>query len=209
MLALARAGATDEAAQRFERHGLAASREEDVAALEARIAKDVALAGSGAERRREAGRARDLYEAIFERTGGYYPAINAATLSLVAGEPERARELARTVLRLLEQIDERSYYAAATEGEAHLLLRDEAAAREALERAAAMHEGDHGALADDAPSAAPRLRPRGNRTAGCRHPRRTGSGAFLWTSDRGGRDAGRFPAEAERRVAAQIEAEVK
>ena len=45
-----------------------------MAALRARIAKDVALAASGPERRREAARAAALYGAIFARTGGYYPA---------------------------------------------------------------------------------------------------------------------------------------
>ena len=50
VLALARAGATAEAAKRFQRYGLAASTDEDIAALEARLAKDEALAKSGAER---------------------------------------------------------------------------------------------------------------------------------------------------------------
>src|ERR1700754_2119552 len=43
VLALARAGATDEAAARFERYRLAESDEADVVALRARIAKDLAL----------------------------------------------------------------------------------------------------------------------------------------------------------------------
>jgi len=147
VLALARAGATEEAGRRFERHGLAASREEEIAALGARIAKDLALAAHADQRTIEAARARDLYEAIYRRTRGYYPAINAATLSLLAEEPDRARELATVVLKLLRSGRDASYYAAATEGEAHLLLGDVAAARDALERAAASHGGDHGALA--------------------------------------------------------------
>ena len=68
VLALARAGATEEAARRFERFGLADHEDEDIAALGARIAKDLALAATGAERRREAAHARDLYEAIYTRT---------------------------------------------------------------------------------------------------------------------------------------------
>ena len=147
VLALARAGATEEAAARFRRYRLSESQEEDVAALGARIAKDRALAATDAERAVRAAGARDLYQAIFDRTGGYYPAINAATLSLVAGEPERARELARMVLDLLERGSEASYYAVATAGEAQLLLGDEAAARAALEEAAKLHGGDHSALA--------------------------------------------------------------
>jgi len=46
VLALARAGSTDEARRRFDAYGLAAVDEEDVQALQARIAKDVALAAT-------------------------------------------------------------------------------------------------------------------------------------------------------------------
>jgi Adenylate and Guanylate cyclase catalytic domain/MAP3K TRAFs-binding domain len=146
VLALARAGATEEAARRFEEYGLAGVPDEDVAALEARIAKDLALAAAGPERRREAARAARLYGAVFERTGGYYPAINAATLHLVAGDRTRARALAATVLELLVAKTGDSYYAAATEAEARLLRGELAAAMTALERAAALHGQDYGAL---------------------------------------------------------------
>ncbi|MBV9465411.1 MAG: hypothetical protein JO169_04780, partial [Solirubrobacterales bacterium] len=92
VLALARAGATDEAAKRFDEYRLAGAPDEDVAALEARIAKDLALRAGGEERRLLAARAAERYGAVFKRTGGYYPAINAATLWLVAGDPPRSRE---------------------------------------------------------------------------------------------------------------------
>src|SRR6476620_8457948 len=114
VLALARAGATREAEQRFLRYDLlaAAEREEDIAALAARISKDLALDAPFDGRRAQALRARDRYRAIHERTGGYYPAVNAATLSLVAGEPEVARELARAALDAARGSEEGSYYAA-------------------------------------------------------------------------------------------------
>ncbi|MDQ6810473.1 MAG: hypothetical protein M3Z95_01060, partial [Actinomycetota bacterium] len=147
VLVQARTGATEEAARRFHQHGLAAVADEDVAALGARIAKDEALATDGAERRRRAARAAESYEAIYARTGSYYPAINAATLWLLAGRADRARQLARQVLGLLAAADHDSYYAAATEGEAQLLLGRETAARHALARAAAQHGGDYAALA--------------------------------------------------------------
>src|SRR5947209_4758132 len=147
VLALARAGATDQAAQRLEDYGLAAHEDqEDIAALRARVAKDVALVAAGAERSRQAAHAADLYGQIYARTGGYYPAVNAATLSLVAGDADRAHVLAREVIALLDRDDDDSYYAAATEGEARLLLGEEDAAREALTRAATRHGGDHGAV---------------------------------------------------------------
>ncbi len=147
VLALARTGATEEAARRFEQYGLADVPDEDVASLEARIAKDLALAADGSERRGESARAARLYAAVFERTRGYYPAINAATLWLLAGDLPRARALAAVVLELLAAAGSDSYYAAATEAEARLLRGETGPARGALERAARLHGQDYGALA--------------------------------------------------------------
>jgi hypothetical protein len=205
VLALARAGATEAAADHFRRHGLDRSEEEDVAALAARIAKDLALASSGAERARRAAGARDLYQAIFDRTGGYYPAINAATLSLVAGDGERARELARVVLRLLDVEPDDSYYAAASAGEAELLLGDEAAAREALEHAAALHAGDHSALATTRRQL--RLICELGGTGSDLLPLLAGPGVVHFCGHRIAA-GGRFPPEAEADVAERIAAEV-
>ena len=146
MLALARSGATDEAQRRFDAYGLASVDEEDAQALQARIAKDVALAAQGVERREEARRAAELYAGIFERTGGYYPGVNAATLMLVAGAADEAWQLAEQVLDALAAEDPRSYYVSASEAEALLVLGRSADARLALARTAALHDGDYGAL---------------------------------------------------------------
>jgi Adenylate and Guanylate cyclase catalytic domain len=147
VLALARAGATEEAERRFDHYGLGGSSDEDVSALQARIAKDTALAAEGDERRRRATYAAELYGAIYARTGGYYPAINAATLWLVADQPGQAGRLAESVLDMLAATRERTYWAAATEAEAQLLRDERAAARDALELAASLHERDYAALA--------------------------------------------------------------
>ena len=148
VLCLARSGSTAEAERRFEAYGLSKlEEEEDIGALRARIAKDRALASAGDERREQAARAAGAYLAVFTRTQGYYPAINAATLSLIAGERESARTIAETALRLVRGAGQDSYYSAATEAEAHLLLGDDEAAAEALERAAVEAGGDHVALA--------------------------------------------------------------
>lgn len=147
VLALARAGSTAEAARRFDAYGLGEREEEDVAALRARIAKDIALAASGPERDREAARSAEIYGAIFARTGGYYPGVNAATLSLLAGDAAAARSLATEVLDRLAAAGDGSYYAAATEAEAQLLLGRPDAARAAVSRAAGLHGGDFGAVA--------------------------------------------------------------
>jgi hypothetical protein len=145
VLALARAGSTDEARQRFSGYGLDRVDDEDVAALGARLEKDVALAASDGARREHAARSAELYNAIFARTGGYYPGINAATLSLVAGRLDDARRLAASVLDAIG--GERTYYAAATAAEALLLLGREEPARVALQRAAELQDGDHAAVA--------------------------------------------------------------
>ena len=146
VLALARTGATEEATRRFEEYGLDGVVDEDVSALRARLAKDAALSATGIERARLAAQAATLYHAIFTRTRGYYPAINAATLWLVAGYAARSHELAGSVLDLVAGNGD-SYYTVATEAEAHLLRGETRAAEAALVRAAAAHDGDYGALA--------------------------------------------------------------
>ena len=121
--------------------------DEEVQALGARIAKDVALAAAGDERRRLAFDSASRYAAIFERTGSYYPGVNAATMHLVAGRPHEAGTLARRVLDALAAAGDVGYFAAATEAEARLLLADARGARAALERAADLARDDHGAVA--------------------------------------------------------------
>jgi tetratricopeptide (TPR) repeat protein len=147
VLALARAGATEEAARRFRAYGLGDVQEEETAALRARIAKDFALSEEGTERRRRAARAAELYGAVFARTGGYYPAINSATLWLIAGDRQQSRELAEVALSIVSANGEDSYWKAATEAEAQLLLGRDVAAYAALERASVRHGQDYAALA--------------------------------------------------------------
>ena len=204
VLALARAGATEEAGRRFDRYGLRGSSDEEVAALQARIAKDVALACEGGERRRLACSAAELYGAIFARTGGYYPAINAATMWLIGGDPARARRLADIVVDVLATSDERSYWAAATEAEAQLLRGDETTAARALERAATLHERDYGGARDHAPSASVDLRGAGHRSEHAGDTGRSRRRSLLRSPDRGPEPA-RFPAAAELAVAARID----
>ena len=91
VLSLARTGSTFQARRRFIQFDLSSVDTEDVAALEARIKKDEALAATGAEREQLAALAAISYRVIRDRTGGYFPAINAATLALVAGDDFSAR----------------------------------------------------------------------------------------------------------------------
>lgn len=146
VLALARTGSTAQAARQFAALDLSSVDSEDVTSLMARIQKDVALSASGDERRRLAGEAAAAYRSIRDRTGGYFPAINAATLLLLAGDDSGARVLARDALDIVRSSGERGYFAAATEAEAYLLLGDDSGARAAIERAGRLHDGDFGAL---------------------------------------------------------------
>jgi hypothetical protein len=203
VLALARAGATEAAARRFDEYRLAGIPDEDIAALHARIVKDLALSTGEDERRPRAARSAELYEAVFDRTGGYYPAVNAATLWVLAGHEARGTKLAGLVLEILTSgVDADSYYAAATEAEARLLRREVEEARAALERAAARHAGDYGALATTRrqlrlicdflgvdPSLLSVL---------------AGPGVVHFCGHRIGEQPGSFPAEAEDKVSARV-----
>lgn len=137
VLNLAKAGATLRAECEFQRLGLARSQEPEIAALAARIAKDRALAAPAEDREALLARAADLYEAVHLRGGGYYPAVNAASLRLLAGQPTAAKDLARDVLALCKKGQGEAYYRAASEAEAALVLGDHALASETLGRAAA------------------------------------------------------------------------
>ena len=146
VLALAKAGATARAGHEFTRLGLDGSAEPDIAALAARIAKDQAFAAPPARRGQLLARAADLYEAVHRQGGGYYPAVNAASLRLLANQPEAAERLAREVLALCVAGSDEAYYRAASEAEAALVLGDVESARAALVRAAQVGR-DHAARA--------------------------------------------------------------
>lgn len=151
VLALARAGATETARRQYAQFDLGKHEDEDIAALGARLLKDAALLARGPERAALAEQAANEYLAIYRRTRGYYPAINAATLKLVAWKIPEAQAMAREVLDLLAgpggASGEDPYYQAATEAEAHLILRDEQRAAEALGRALATGSADLAARA--------------------------------------------------------------
>jgi hypothetical protein len=67
--------------------------------------------------------ARDTYERNFKLTKNYYTGINAATMSTLAGQARRGKEIAQEVLDSLTNPDG-DFWEAATQGEAFLLLKD-------------------------------------------------------------------------------------
>lgn len=125
---------------------------EDVAALSARLVKDRAVRSSAPERAALLTDAASRYEEVYRRLGRTFAGVNAATLWYLAGDHERAADLAQDVLALVRTGGEGSssteaYWAAATEAEALLVLGRPDSARRALARAGDVGVVDVGARA--------------------------------------------------------------
>lgn len=136
VIAFARLGATDHAWALLAARGLDAD-SDDPAALSilGRLLKDRALAARGAARTRFYQQAADAYARAANLEPAVYPLVNAATLALLAGQPERSRLLAEGILTRIAASPaegETPYYRQATIAEALLLLGDVAAAERAL-----------------------------------------------------------------------------
>lgn len=140
VLCLARSGAVDFARAEYVRLGLDQADDADAVALGARLLKDVALAARGPRRIAFARASIRRYGALFQRFGGLYGAINAATMTLVAGDPEGARA------RAIQALDnpsppgltgEAAYYEIASRAEARFLMGQLDAAREKMAAAIA------------------------------------------------------------------------
>lgn len=135
VLCLARSGAVDFARAEYVRLGLDQADDADAVALGARLLKDVALAARGPRRAAFARASIRRYEALFQRFGGLYGAINAATMTLVAGDPEGARARAVRALDIpspLGLTGEAAYYEIASRAEARFLMGQLDAAREKM-----------------------------------------------------------------------------
>lgn len=126
ILSLVNAGSTRLALQRYEALRLTEQeRSEDWLALEGRLLKEMALTygdhASGLFLR-----AAEAYRAAYRRTGGYFPAINAATMFRLGGFAEDAATFARAAADVAatgtprDEID--AYYRTVTAAEAALLL---------------------------------------------------------------------------------------
>lgn len=149
--ALARSGATRQALDLYARFDLGRHDDADCLSLRARLEKDVALASGGMERVLRLRKAAAMYEEVHRRLGGYYPAINAATLYLLAGDETRATGYARETLawcaRSAEKGELDDYYRTASLAEAHLVLGDAIEAMQALHKLASISREDLAARA--------------------------------------------------------------
>jgi hypothetical protein len=141
IIALARAGATDQAWRELEAIGHADGADPRVLNLKGRLLKDRAGQANAHLRGELWSQAAAAYEHAAQGTQASYSLINAATLSLLAQERERSAALARDVLARIEahpDEPETPYYRAATRAEALLLLDGEAEARAAFADAVAL-----------------------------------------------------------------------
>ncbi|HEV3244668.1 MAG TPA: adenylate/guanylate cyclase domain-containing protein [Chthoniobacterales bacterium] len=145
-LALARSGASERANAILEELRGEGEADEETLGMLGRTYKDLAAgAGSTGQREQFLKRAAEIYAQAYKTTGGYWTGINAATMSLVCGETDRARELARKVrdqcLKEVEDPSGDSYWELAALGEAALILHDLSQAGEWYTRA--REEGKH------------------------------------------------------------------
>lgn len=159
VLALARSGAIATARQRYLELGLGEVPRDrippalyvDIMSLDARIFKDLALMESGDRRTELLLEAAGRYRRIFDDTGDYYPGVNAATLTLLAGHPAEAKAIALSVREICRRRRaeglEQGYYLWATVAEASLVAGDPKAAERALVQACSSADAERGAVA--------------------------------------------------------------
>tara|TARA_R110000868_G_scaffold316285_1_gene577157 strand:- start:8305 stop:10077 length:1773 start_codon:yes stop_codon:yes gene_type:complete len=104
VLALARSGATEFALERFNAFGLCAlDSDEDALALLGRLHKDRADTLNGLPRRMALQESAGAYLRAYRLTGGIYSGINAATMSVIAGNRSAAEAIARNVFKKAHQ----------------------------------------------------------------------------------------------------------
>lgn len=145
VLSLARMGDTAAAAVRYVQLGLDHAADVDARALGARLAKNTAESLSGAAQRAAFAAASRLYAAIYDSTGDLFPGINAASLTLLAGDVASSRHRAQVLLRDSGQAQD--YWAGVTCAEALLLLGREAEAAAACGAALQLAGANLGARA--------------------------------------------------------------
>ena len=145
VLALARSGAHRQALALYQEYSLDTEDGEEYGALGARLAKDQALATAGNERNQKLLEAARRYEAVFEKTHGAYPAINAASLYYLANAMQQASQLASkafdSCLNQTSANDADEYYRLATLAEASVILERDDDDRAYL-ASAMQHVGD-------------------------------------------------------------------
>jgi hypothetical protein len=151
VLNLSRIGASKRARQlwlhyrlqpHFEDPSFRGGLEENIAALGARLDREEAYVGDAAQRSTRLKKAAQHYEAVYKRSTGTFPGINAAVLHELSGNSERACELALDVATESSKANPRSkedaYQLSADRAAPNLLLGDLDQACTAIDNAAAL-----------------------------------------------------------------------
>ncbi len=159
VLALKRSGATGQAKLRYESlglglvdtAGLSGRLAEDIAALGPSLEKDLALTVGTGAKPGWAVKSAEGFGSAFARYGSSYHAVNAATMWLVAGDRIKAETAARAAMDALTPPDNLAgddrYWEQAAEAEAAIVLGELGTASEALVRAGLLSEGQHSSRA--------------------------------------------------------------
>lgn len=127
-------GNYDEALRLFDDMRLDDHHGVDLLALKGRILKDKAFLAEGEERAELLQQAAEVYRRAYDFSGEHYPAINAASLMMLAGRSDSARQLATAVRDIISASGVADYWTLASELEACLLLGDGAAMERTLAR---------------------------------------------------------------------------
>lgn len=151
VLGLARSGAISQAMHFYGQVKSRLPLSEENLSLEARLYKDQFLACQDPPKKNKLGlQARDLYLRAYQIQKNYYPAINAATLSLLIDDADACRSLAEEVLHICDTTplagNASDYFVHVTRAEACLLLERDAEAAEALQQARETSANDFGNL---------------------------------------------------------------
>lgn len=145
VLSLARMGDVVAASARYAEYGLDRAVDVEARSLGARLAKNTAELLSGAAQQAAFAAASRLYAAIHSETGDLFPGINAASLTLLAGDPATAHRRAAALLQAGAAA--RDYWSAVTRAEALLLLDRETEAEAACSEALSLSGSNLGARA--------------------------------------------------------------
>lgn len=155
VLCLLRGGAFSAAEKLFNDLNLTAETHEDILALSGRLAKGRIEDKAGEDRVGLYAKAARLYEKTYAQTQGDYSGVNAATLWHLAGETERARKIATTILEDDADLNaydgnaaqQSEYYDYATRAECLFVLGQEDLAEQALKLALKVDPENYGARA--------------------------------------------------------------
>ena len=127
-LTLSRSGATERANTVLRELRKTGAQDEETLGMLGRTYKDLAARASVVSRADLLKQAAEIYSEAYEKSGGYWTGINAATMNLLIGQEGRACQLAQNVRRdCLERVADPEgdrYWESAALGEAALICRD-------------------------------------------------------------------------------------